>query len=68
MANGECVIGARHGAEIAALQDRAGKIEDINEQQWTAINQIRNRLPPWGTAIISLLTFLCGVLLTVAVK
>ena len=68
MANGECVIGARHEAEISALRERADKSDECNEQQWTAINQIRNRLPPWGTAIISLLTFLCGVLLTVAVK
>ena len=68
MSNGECIIGARHEEAIKALQEKDKELHDIDEQQWTAINTIRNRLPLWATTVISLLTFLAGLLLTLALK
>lgn len=53
----DCTIGATHTAEIAALQR-----SDVD--QWNAIKALQNRLPTWATLMISLLTFLCGILLT----
>jgi len=50
----------------------SGLLSDIkflkkdNDEQWTAINQLRNRLPTWATVVISLLTFLLGCSLTYA--
>lgn len=68
MTNGQCVIGARHEEAIKALQEKAGELHGVDEQQWTAINTIRNRLPLWATTVISLLTFLAGFLTTLALK
>jgi hypothetical protein len=57
---------------MAKCEDHSGIITDIknlkesDRLQWVAINNIRNRLPAWGTVIISLLTFLCGVSFTYA--
>ncbi len=63
MGTGEtCVMGARHESEIAALQAQQERLHEVDEQQWTHINQIRCRLPTWATITISLLTFLIGVL------
>jgi hypothetical protein len=61
MANGNCVLGNRNETRIGAL-------EKSDVEQWTAINQLKNRLPVWATTVISLLTFLAGVLLTMAMK
>lgn len=41
-------------------------LEQSDKQQWTAINQLKNRPPVWATAVISLLTFLLGCSLTYA--
>ncbi len=57
----ECVMGAKHEAQLVHLEDSDGK-------QWTAIDLLRNRLPTWATVAISLLTFLVGVLLAFAAK
>ena len=66
MPNGECTLGATHGAEIIALKETTKSLHDVDEDQWRAINVLRNRLPAWATAVISLLTFLCGILGTLA--
>lgn len=66
MANGDCVVGARHEAEIEELQRIAGQNAKDHDEMWKAINSLRNRLPVWATAAISLLTFLCGILGTLA--
>jgi hypothetical protein len=52
----------------SGIQARIHALESDNGEQWEAINALRNRLPPWATFTISLLTFLCGVFVTVAVK
>jgi len=41
-------------------------LENETKDQWTAINQLRNRLPVWATIVISLLTFLLGATATYA--
>ncbi len=68
MANGDCVVGVENKQRIISLEGRIVDLAGVDDEQWQAINTIRNRLPAWATAIISLLTFLCGILLTVAVK
>ena len=42
------------------------QLKKDTDEQWTAINQLRNRLPAWATIVISLLTFLLGCALTYA--
>lgn len=42
------------------------RLEKETEEQWTAINKLRDRLPVWATIAISLLTFLLGCSLTYA--
>ena len=41
-------------------------LEGDTKEQWTAINQLRNRLPVWATIVISLLTLLLGATATYA--
>jgi len=64
--NGDCVIGATHAADIKSLQ----RAEEVNAQDhgkmWDAIDHLRNRLPVWATVVISVLTFICGILVTLA--
>ncbi len=63
MATGEtCVMGARHEAEIRALESEAKRLHDVDQEQWTAINTIRNRLPTWATLVIGILMGLIGML------
>lgn len=47
-------------------EQRLGTLEKETEDQWTAINRLRDRLPVWATVVISLLTFLLGCALTYA--
>jgi len=58
----DCTIGAVHTTEICALQAEDARLHAVDQEQWRAINQIKNRLPVWATLVISLLTFLCGIL------
>jgi hypothetical protein len=51
-----------HGAIVTEINN----LKASDAKQWEAIEQIKNRLPVWGTAIISLLTFLLGASLTYA--
>ena len=51
-----------HSGFEARLTER----EKQDEEQWDAINNLRNRLPTWATITISLLTFLLGCSLTFA--
>jgi hypothetical protein len=68
MANGDCVVGARHEAEIVALQEDNRRQDAVDKEQWDAINALRNRLPLWATLVISLLTGLLGFLATIAFR
>ena len=52
----------KHSGFEARLTER----EKQDEDQWTAINNLRNRLPTWATLVISLLTFLLGCSVTLA--
>lgn len=42
-------------------------LERDTAAQWAAIDKLRNRLPVWGTLVISLLTFALGFTLNYAV-
>lgn len=48
----------------SGLQADIVTLKESDRDQWTAINALRNRLPLWATGVISLLTFICGGLLT----
>lgn len=52
----------------SGIQARITVLEGSDSDQWDAIKALQNRLPTWATMAISLLTFLCGILLTLAVK
>jgi hypothetical protein len=58
--------------ECEKCQEHSGLVAEVKfckketEDQWTAINNLRNRLPTWATITISLLTFLLGCSLTFA--
>jgi hypothetical protein len=54
-----CSAGVDHRRRIMYL-------EKENDDQWTVINQLRNRLPVWATIVISLLTFLLGASISYA--
>ncbi len=49
-----------------ANQTRIDHLEESDRDQWGAINALRNRLPIWATAVISLLSFLAGGSMTYA--
>ena len=46
---------------------RLENLEIDNRDQWTAINQIRNRLPVWATLVMTLMGTVLGITGTVAV-
>lgn len=50
----------------SGIDQRLMGLENDTKDQWTAINQLRNRLPVWATIVISLLTFLLGATATYA--
>jgi len=52
--------------EHSRLATEIENLKENNKEQWTAINKLRNRLPTWATAAISLLTFLLGCSVTYA--
>ena len=49
-----------------ANQTRLGHLEENDRDQWKAINDLRNRLPIWATAVISLPSFVTGGAMTYA--
>lgn len=64
MANGQCTIGARHEAEISALQKEAAERAAEDQRQWTALGEARDRfeealrlvssrMPNWGVAVMA---------------
>jgi hypothetical protein len=62
--NGDCTTGVENRQRIIALEKDVGEVKGTNEQQWTAINSLRNRLPPWAVAVASAGAALVGVLCT----
>ena len=50
----------------SGIEQKLNNLENDTKEQWTAINQLRNRLPTWATFVISLLTFLLGATATYA--
>jgi hypothetical protein len=50
----------------SGIEQKLKDLEGDTKEQWTAINQLRNRLPVWATIVISLLTFLLGATATYA--
>jgi len=57
----DCVV-------CSGVQANIKSLEESNKEIWMAINTLRNRLPTWATIAISLLTFVCGVLMNMAAK
>ena len=68
MASEDCVLGAKHEAEIGELRRQAEENREDHDSMWDAINAIRNRLPLWGTVLISLLASTVTGLLVAIVK
>jgi hypothetical protein len=67
MATGDtCTIGARHDAEIRALEKTTAELGATDKDLWTAVNLLRNRLPTWATVTIALLMGVIGWLAAVA--
>lgn len=50
----------------SGIEQQLENLENDTKEQWTAINQLRNRLPVWATIVISLLTFFLGGSITYA--
>lgn len=50
---------------IENLQKKCDELHEVNEDQWTAINNLRNRLPVWATVILMVMSGLVGVLGTI---
>lgn len=63
MGNDDCTIGAELRARVGGHDEKFHANEGEHERMWEAIDKLRNRPPVWATGVISLLTFLCGVLL-----
>jgi NO-binding membrane sensor protein with MHYT domain len=47
-------------SQHSGFESRIETLETSDKEQWTAINQLRNRLPVWATLFISFLTFFLG--------
>ena len=54
---GVCPSHSGVAAEIKSIRQQQ---ETDREELWAAIDRLRNRLPVWATAVISVLTFLVG--------
>ncbi len=64
----ECKKHSGLAVSIEGLEKRSDELHDVNEDQWTAINNLRNRPPVWATVILMTLSALVGVLGTLAVR
>lgn len=53
---------------IKNLQKKCDELHEVNEDQWTAINNLRNRLPVWATVILMIMSGVVGVLGTMVVR
>jgi len=62
MPNGGCTKGVELQQRVISLEADDAENKEVHSEMWSAIDKLRNRPPLWATAIISLLTFLCGVL------
>lgn len=60
------VINCEQCNHHSGLEARLTEREKQDEDQWMAINALRNRLPTWATIVISLLTFMLGCSVTLA--
>jgi hypothetical protein len=54
----------QHSGVVAEVKT----LKESDIKQWAAIERIQNRLPVWGTTVISLLTFLLGIAVSFAMK
>lgn len=64
MTHEDCPIGAEMKSEVANLKVGHQNLHEVDENQWTAINGLRNRLPVWATFLVSGLTAAVAVLAT----
>ncbi len=48
--------------KIGGIEKRCNELHEVNEDQWTAINNLRNRLPVWATVILMIMSGVVGVL------
>ncbi len=51
---------------IANLAKRYDELHEVDEDQWTAINNLRSRPPVWATVILMIMSGIIGVLGTMA--
>lgn len=51
---------------IENLQKKCEDLHVVNEDQWTAINNLRNRLPVWATLALMIMSGVLGVAATKA--
>jgi hypothetical protein len=50
----------------SGVNARMENLEESDKLQWEAIEKIKDRIPVWGTLLISVLTFALGASLTYA--
>lgn len=50
----------------SGFESRVDTLEKSDIKQWEAIEKIKDRIPVWGTILISVLTFSLGASLTYA--
>ncbi len=53
---------------INNLQKSCEALHVVDEDQWQAINNLRNRPPVWATVILMVMSGIIGVLGTIAFK
>jgi len=62
--NGDCPVGASNTAKIEGLMSTCAELRDEDRELWSAVNQIKNRLPLWATFLITGLASIVTLLAT----
>lgn len=50
----------------SGMESEVRMLKESDKLQWNAIDKIRDRLPVWGTIVISILMFALGATMTYA--
>ena len=62
MANEDCIIGVQLRTKVEGLDEKTTDLHDVDEQQWEALNKLRDRPPVWAVWAMTALGTTCGVL------
>jgi len=62
MPNGDCTVGVELRAKVEGLDQKTADLHDVDEQQWEALNKLRDRPPVWAVWAMTALGTTCGVL------